>query len=392
MFYSNRTQAIRSDRSHIEFDRIFCGQYWDEYGCIGLLGRGEDSLQVLMLGVGDGAAIRPILSSGRVCQLTCVDFDGQSLAGCKEIYAQNFPELCFSIVKAEAKAYLKSRAETFDVIVVDLYTRDSYAPVVFCDEFHKLLADRLKPGGHVAFNAYGIPMHLRPFEGKSAQAFLARRLISCWGGVRYLPYRRNATLIVGANELPGVASQAKISSLKLTDRVALQLAKVRLRSMPEVIIADASFDSDLTLHSSIDEEMRRRWEMVAPQINSFVTPHFQIEMPTDFLKLIRNGALCSELLNKLVDDDHELLPLLPILLAGEFNNHNIDADWLLNWTLEFLASQRSAGRQRFINFCLAQAFSIVINGKNNYLSQIFAFKEVIDALVQDADHEKRVGN
>lgn len=380
MFYSHRTQAIRSDRSHIEFDRVFCGQYWDEYGCVGFLGNSKDSLQVLMLGVGEGAAIRPILSSGRVGQLTCVDFDEQALADCKQIYKQNFPQLKFSTVTFEAKDYLKSRPATFDVIVVDLYTRDSYAPVVFCDEFHHLLRDRLNPGGHIVFNAYGIPIHLSPFKGKSPQAFLASKLATTWGCVRHLPYRRNATLIVGAKELPGITSVTDTSKLKLPDRIALRLIKVRLKTMPAVKVENNCPDEYLTSHSSIDEEMRRRWGIIGPKINPIIPSGFKIEVPSDFLKLIRDASLCSRILTKLVNEDHELLPLIPILLAGEFNNNNIDANWLINWSLEFLASGNPIGRQRFLDYCLSQVFSIVINGKNTYRSKIFAFKHAIEDL------------
>lgn len=382
MFYSGRSSAISSDRSHIEFDRIFCGQYWDEYGCVGLLGPSNRPSRVLLLGLGDGAAIRPILSSGKVGELTCVDFDQKSLESCRNIYGENFPSLAFRTVQTEALEYLSRSGEQFDVIAVDLYTRERYAPAVFAPNFQDLLAERLRPDGHVVCNAYGIPTHLKPFEGKSPQAFLARRFADKWGSVRYLPYRRNATLIVGASEPPSIDDDLNLTGLKLADRLALELIRIRVRSMPTVTLRDAAFDPDLTKHSEIDDEMRRRWLSILPAFNSLVAPKFRLKTPVDLITLIQNGDLCASLMSELAAEDHELLPVLPILVAGEFNNRDIDASWLLSWSLKYLDDFQSRGWQRFIDFCLPQVFSVVINGKNKYRSAVFAFKERIEGLSQ----------
>ena len=333
-----------------------------------------------MLGLGDGAAIRPVLSSGMVSELTCVDFDEKSLVNCREIYTRNFPRLAFRTIRAEALEYLRKTGEQFDVIVVDLYTRHRYAPVVFARNFLDLLAERLRPLGHIVCNAYGIPTHLRPFEGNSPQAFLARRLADKWGTIRYLPYRRNVTLIVGHNQLPSFNKDLDSGDLRLGDRLALELMQIRLRSMPTVTLSDTAFDLDLTKHAKIDEEMRRRWLEIVPIFDSFVAPNFRIKSPVDLVKLIGNGELCADLLKRLAAEDHELLPVLPILVAGEFNNRDIDASWLIDWSINYLDDFQSPGRQRFIDFCLPQVFSVVINGKNKYRSAVFAFKERIEGL------------
>ena len=347
---------------------------------MGFLGPSTLPRKVLLLGLGDGAAIRPVLSSGMVRELTCVDFDENSLAKCRKIYAENFPHLAFRTVRAEALDYLGNIGEQYDVIVVDLYTRRQYAPAVFHPNFQDLLAERLRPLGHIVCNAYGIPTHLRPFEGNSPQAFLAHRFADKWGTVRYLPYRRNATLIVGGNQLPNINQDLDLGGLRLGDRLALELMRIRLRSMPTVLLNDTAFDPGSTQHSKIDEEMRRRWLEIVPVFDSFVSPNFRIKSPHDFVNLIGQPELCSNLLTKLAAEDHELLPVLPNLIAGEFNNRDIDASWLIDWSTDYFADFQSPGRQRFTDFCLPQVLSIVINGKNKHRSAIFALKERIGGL------------
>lgn len=381
MFYSDRSSAISSDKSHIEFDRIFCGQYWDEYGCVGLLGPFGRPSSVLMLGLGDGAAIRPILASGKVRQLTCVDSDESCIARCRRIYAENFPLIEFRTVQAEALEYLSKSTEQFDVIVVDLYTHVQYAPVVFADNFQDLLSERLHQSGHIVCNAYGIPTHLRPFEGSSPQAFLARRFHERWGSVFYLPYRRNVTLIVGHNLRPEIDMGVQFSGLRLGDRLALELIRFRLQSILEVELDDAEFSLDLTRHSEIDSEMRRRWLEIVPVLDSYLAPEFRVESPVDLIRLLERDALCANLLTKLAAEDHRLLSVLPSLVAGEINNRDIDASWLLDWTLDFLSDMRSPGRQRFFDYCLAQVFSVAINGRNRHRSAVFLFKEHIEGLL-----------
>jgi len=386
MYYSNRTQAIRGDNSHIEFDRIFCGQYWDELGCVPFLGGATGLSKVLMLGLGDGAAIRPILCSNQVDRLVCVDVDSESINGCRTIYAHNFPKLKFCIVQADAQRYLDQNQEKYDVIVVDLYTRDRYSPIVFAEEFHELLAQRLESGGHLVFNAYGVPMHLRPFEGNSAQAFLAQILWARWKVVRYLPYRRNATLIVGGPTFPRLEAhlnRAYPSGLKLSDRLAIDLMQIRLKSLPIVARSCVRFNPEMTFHEAIDREMRRRWASIVPQIDALAYPDFRIESPSDILKLLDNWPVCVRLLDRLAADEHELFPLIPILLAGEINNNDLSADWFLDWSLEFLSNAQSKARQTFVEFCLPQAFSILINWKNMYRSKIFAFRPAIERLAAE---------
>jgi hypothetical protein len=347
---------------------------------VGFLGASDRPKKVLMLGLGDGAAIRPILSSSPDCELTCVDFDEESIETCRDIYTNNFPQLRFCAIRSEALEYLGKTTEKFDVVVVDLYTREQYAPVVFSKNFHDLLANCLGPHGHIVCNAYGIPAHLDPFEGSSPQAFLARRFADKWGSVRYLPYRRNSTLIVGSDAFPGVDKELDVNGLKLGDRLALELMRVRIRSMPTAALKDAVFDAELTKHAQIDVEMRRRWSTIVPIFDALVAPDFRIASPPDLIKLVENGELCIDLLNRLAAEDHELLPVLPTLVAGELNNRNIDASWLLEWAFSHLNDRQSPARRQFINVCLPQVFSIAINGRNKYRSTVFKFKEHIEAL------------
>ena len=383
MFYSPRKTSISSDFSHLEFDRIFCGQYWDEMCCAGFLGPVQsEQISVLMLGLADGAAIRPIFSSGRVKRLVGVDICNKAVQQCRKIYDSFFPEIHFETATSEAKEYLEKTEDVFDVIIVDIYLEAAYSHLVFDECFHSLLKKCVNRLGHIIFNAYGLPMHLRPFEGNSPQAYLAYSLHKSWDELWYLPYRRNATIIIGPKPTSKATHPAR-QNIKAADELFLKIMSIRILSMQEVLERNPTRHKSSTEYLTIDLEMRKRWTETLPYISERINSSVKLLQPGDLRKLLAMPDECRRLQQKLTDEKHPLSYFLPILVAGEINCSTVDARWLIDWVTETIASHSKLVDAAFISIILPQTYAVIINGSNRYLSQSFEFRRATNQLLND---------
>jgi spermidine synthase len=149
--------------------------------------------RVLILGGGGGFTTREVLRYEDVEAVAVVDFDammfefGKSLEAVVKFNkgALNDPKV--ETVIQDARAFVESKLDRWDVIIIDLPEPSTDSPSLrrcFSQEFYKLLADRLEPGGVVGI-ACANPSWM-PEYFWSIQATLKS------AGFHVLPYRYDA--------------------------------------------------------------------------------------------------------------------------------------------------------------------------------------------------------
>ncbi|MDQ2818174.1 MAG: fused MFS/spermidine synthase [Candidatus Eremiobacteraeota bacterium] len=115
--------------------------------------------RILILGGGEGATLREALRVPSVAGVTMVDIDGEVVELCRRHLAEwsdgAFDDPRANIVIGDAKAFVQSGVEKFDVIIGDLTEPrdDSPSRELHTAEFYRSIAQRLNPGGFYALQA-----------------------------------------------------------------------------------------------------------------------------------------------------------------------------------------------------------------------------------------------
>ena len=107
-------------------------------------------------GGGEGATIREALRHSTVESVVMVDIDRKIVELCREYLPNHhrgaFDDPRLSLIYADAKTYLESTIERFDVIIIDVPDPMEASPAypLFTREFYTTLLNRLRPGGIMA--------------------------------------------------------------------------------------------------------------------------------------------------------------------------------------------------------------------------------------------------
>jgi len=118
---------------------------------------------VLMIGGGDGAAICEVLKHKDLEFIDWCEIDQLVKDECKEHFPQYrlaFEHPKINHVVQDGFVYLKTKENTYDVIIVDSSDPIGPAESLFQQEFYHLLKKSLKPGGLVCSQAESIWLHL----------------------------------------------------------------------------------------------------------------------------------------------------------------------------------------------------------------------------------------
>jgi spermidine synthase len=114
---------------------------------------------VYIAGGGEGATLREVLRHPSVERAVMVDIDGEAIEFVKQ-HMQAWHQGAFDdprteLVIGDARDYLARTEETFDAIVVDVTDPVAGGPsyLLFTEEFYRLAAARLRPGGLVSVQA-----------------------------------------------------------------------------------------------------------------------------------------------------------------------------------------------------------------------------------------------
>jgi spermidine synthase len=115
--------------------------------------------RVAILGGGEGAALREVLRWKSVDRVVMVDLDGEVVEACKEHLAEmhqgSFSDLRTELVVEDARTWLDSTEERFDVIISDLCEPLEEGPAfeLFTREYFLKVRAALEPGGIFALQA-----------------------------------------------------------------------------------------------------------------------------------------------------------------------------------------------------------------------------------------------
>ena len=114
---------------------------------------------VYIAGGGEGATLREVLRHPSVERAVMVDIDGEAIDFAKEHmrawHQGAFDDPRTELVIGDAREHLARSAETFDAIVVDVTDPVAGGPsyLLFTEEFYRIAAARLTPGGVVSVQA-----------------------------------------------------------------------------------------------------------------------------------------------------------------------------------------------------------------------------------------------
>ncbi len=113
--------------------------------------------RVLVLGGGDGLALREILRHASVESVTVVDLDpamtelSQALPPLAELNNHSFSDSRVRVVNQDAMIWIEDVAEQFDAVIVDFPDPSTFSlGKLYTTRFYRLLKSRLTPGAAVA--------------------------------------------------------------------------------------------------------------------------------------------------------------------------------------------------------------------------------------------------
>lgn len=116
--------------------------------------------KVLVLGGGDGLAVREILRYPAVKKITLVDLDPEmtrlfsSHASLKKLNHESLLSKKVRVINADAFQWLKTNTEPFDFVVVDFPDPSNYSiGKLYTNTFYRLLHQSLAPKGQVVIQA-----------------------------------------------------------------------------------------------------------------------------------------------------------------------------------------------------------------------------------------------
>jgi len=113
----------------------------------------------LVIGGGEGATLREVLRYPSIRKAVMVDIDEAVVEACRqhlpEMHKNAFDDPRAEVRHEDARAYLETTRERFDVAIVDLTEplEEGPACLLFTREFYRLLADRLTPTGALSLQA-----------------------------------------------------------------------------------------------------------------------------------------------------------------------------------------------------------------------------------------------
>lgn len=142
--------------SQYNFKRAFAGHIWDLLA-LPVVACGQHApLKILVLGLGGGAVIHQLHGLCDRCEITAIELDDTHIKIAK-LYFKVGSSLA-RLVHADARAWLNSNAQKFDLIIDDLFADDGEHPtqptraIRITTDWLKCLNAHLSPTGVLVFN------------------------------------------------------------------------------------------------------------------------------------------------------------------------------------------------------------------------------------------------
>ncbi|MFN3454494.1 MAG: spermidine synthase [Pseudobdellovibrio sp.] len=378
MYYLNRSENIIKKNSNTETstlidsslstDRIFNGNYWDDF-CLPIFLR-KNIKRVLMLGVGYGAGIRSLLAAKPDLQIVGVDIDASSNQVCREFYNQSLG-LNLEIITTSAEVYVQQCQESFDLVWIDLYDQKGALPATYDDQFWKKIESCLNVGGLVAKNAYGIANHLEKYVEATLTKFYLYQGVKYFNFYKIFPHRRNTTLVFSKNEFESnFEEHDKLSFLKFDDFSTLKMQQQRSQSIDYKI-------SILTDHKNLfreysfeylNQQQKLAWKKFLTELNNVLSDvdFLTISSLVEYIKKTEN---CEDLLTVLCQKRSGCMLFIPTYLAAEVHNTEDDYIWLIDVFIKLKESIKESQYHVWQHIFIPQMISILNSKKNETSSR-----------------------
>ncbi|WP_192820467.1 polyamine aminopropyltransferase [Rufibacter sp. LB8] len=194
--------------------------------------------KVLVLGGGDGFAVREVLKYASVEKVVLVDLD----KAVTDLFS-SYPTLTVlnqkalhskkvTIINADAFKWLKDQnQEQFDFVVIDFPDPANYAiGKLYSNTFYKVLRAAIRPGGAVVIQATS------PFVAPNAYWCVVNTLASC--GFKTLPYHAHVPsfgdwgFVLAAPDKPVQVNSQFLAQLKFLDKPTFEQMRVFPKDMP----------------------------------------------------------------------------------------------------------------------------------------------------------------
>jgi spermidine synthase len=178
-------------------DTVLTGGVWDMFLTVPpLLGRPVES--VAILGNAGGTTARAFGVFYPQARIDGVEIDPDvTKAGRRYLGLDDNPRL--EVHTADARPFLRSQDERYDLIFVDAY-RPPYVPFYLAtQEFFELARERLAPGGIIALNVAMVPGDERLVEGVGGTLAAEFPAVAAWPALRF------NQLVLGFTEPPSRA-------------------------------------------------------------------------------------------------------------------------------------------------------------------------------------------
>lgn len=140
--------------SYYSPDNFLSGQYYDYYNLLPYMGNFGKKLDVLIIGLGGGTISRQydhFFSKEFDLNIDGVEIDHEVIKVGKKYFDMENPSL--NIVQMDGRVFLNQTKKKYDLVIVDVYARQSYIPFhLATQEFLQLVKSRLNENGILAFN------------------------------------------------------------------------------------------------------------------------------------------------------------------------------------------------------------------------------------------------
>jgi spermidine synthase len=141
---------------HLQFNSVDEYRYHEALVHPALLTHGQPR-RVLVLGGGDGLALREILKHPSVENVTLVDIDpamtrfGRSFPPLAELNQAAYDNPRVTVINQDAMIWLETPGESFDAVIIDFPDPNTLAlGKLYTTRFYRLLTQRMTPGGVVS--------------------------------------------------------------------------------------------------------------------------------------------------------------------------------------------------------------------------------------------------
>ncbi len=394
MFYFNSAEPIfkrvgednpHSFESYFLPHKVFSGNYWDEFSLPSLLLSSRQ--RILMLGLGKGAAIRPFLASGAECEIVTVDHDEDTIGAAKEIFSSFFPRILFETIHADAFEYLKRRSEKkFDIVWVDLYSKEGHVDLIADPGFYALLEGVLKRNGIVAINSLGLPPQLNPIAADTTTHLSLYHLSGLFKTVGFLPYRRNYTLMATQKDhFPKITRGDFHPDLKEGDRLVLNIQRLRLGKMksPSVIKPRPVVEIPLSFQGTT-LQMRARWPEFIHKLNHFGEEKIKswkgLKEAKDLIPFMQNIDMARETLHALLLERNEMAIIFPLFLSSQKMDSHLPTEWFVRYFLQCWTLIYEADPENFIHYFLPHVAALVIFEEELHHKDLSLLSKIVEKL------------